>query len=263
MVHGTPAEEVARVAVVTGAASGVGLATVEALRGEDARVIGVDRSERPPALAGLEAIDWVRGDVTQQQTWEQVVELARARDPHGAACLAACAADLVVAPFLDTPMDDWTRLFDVNVGGVLRAMKALMPDMLARGDGSIAVVCSVNSFFTEEGLAAYSTTKAALLHVVRSAALEYAQRGLRINAVCPGAIETPLFARALESLDSPTAAREAVEQRTPTGKILRPDEVAAVVRFLLSDAASGMSGAAVTVDGGLTTTYDFAVSPPE
>lgn len=249
-----------QVAVVTGAASGVGLATVRALQEDGHRVVGTDLAEAPADLAG---VDWVRGDITDRQTWDRVVELVREHDPRGATCLAACAADLVVAPFLDTPMEDWARLFDVNVGGVIRALQALMPDMLERGSGSVAVVCSVNSFFVEDGLSAYSTTKAALLHVVRSAALEYAQRGVRINAVCPGAIDTPLFARALESLESPTAAREAVERRTPTGEILRPEEIAAVVRFLLTDAASGMSGAAVTVDGGLTTTYDFAVSPPE
>lgn len=250
------------VAIVSGAASGVGLATVQGLAEDRCRVIGVDLAVPPAVLDGVTGLEWVRGDVTDQGTWDSVAELSEQLDPRGAACLATCAADLVIAPFLETGLDDWARLFDVNVAGVIRGMRTVMPAMLQRGSGSIAVVCSVNSFFAEDGLAAYSTSKAALLHVVRSAALEYAQRGLRINAVCPGAIDTPLFRRALDALESPASAREAVERRTPTGKILRPEEVATVVRFLVSEGASGLSGAAVTVDGGLTTTSDFAVSTP-
>ena len=182
--------------------------------------------------------------------------------PAGACCFASCAADAVVAPFLETPMSEWDRLMDVNVLGAVRGMTILMPDMLARGRGAIAVVCSVNSLIAEDQLSAYSTSKAALLQVVRSAALEYAQHGLQINAVCPGAIDTPLFQRALDQLEDPAAAREAVLKRTPSGRILTPEEVAAVVRFLVSDAASGISGAGVTVDGGLTSTYDFEVTRP-
>jgi NAD(P)-dependent dehydrogenase (short-subunit alcohol dehydrogenase family) len=165
----------------------------------------------------------------------------------------------VVEPLLDTPIKDWRRLFDVNVLGVLRGMKTLMPSMLDQGRGAIAVVCSVNSLFAEDQLSAYSTSKAALLHVMRSAALEYAARGMQINAVLPGIIDTPLLRRHFDSLEDGVAARRAGAMRTPLGRILRPEEVAEVLCFLVSDSASGMSGAAVTVDGGLTSAYDFAV----
>jgi NAD(P)-dependent dehydrogenase (short-subunit alcohol dehydrogenase family) len=201
----------------------------------------------------------VQGDVTVQETWDQASAAARAKDPAGASCFCACAADLVSASFLDTSLEDWARINEINVLGVVRGIQTLMPAMLERGGGSIAVVCSVNSFFAEADLSAYSTSKAALLQVVRSAALEYAQHGMRINAVCPGAIDTALFRRALAELDDPAAVRRAVAARTPNGRILDPSEVAAVIRFLLSDEASGLSGAAITVDGGLTSTYDFAV----
>jgi NAD(P)-dependent dehydrogenase (short-subunit alcohol dehydrogenase family) len=248
------------VAVVTGAAAGVGLATTAGLIDDGFAVVGVDLAGPPPALDGGDGATWVRGDVSDAALWDQVVDAARGLDPLGATCFASCAADVVVKPFLETPIADWTRLLEINVLGVVRGMNALMPAMLARGHGAIAVVCSVNSLFAEDALSAYSTSKAALLQVVRSAALEYGQHGLRINAVCPGAVDTTLFSRALESLDDPAGAREAVLRRTPTGEILRPEQVASVLRFLVGEAASGMSGAAVTVDGGLTSTYDFAVS---
>jgi NAD(P)-dependent dehydrogenase (short-subunit alcohol dehydrogenase family) len=130
--------------------------------------------------------------------------------------------------------------------------------MVARRAGAIAVVCSVDSLYTEEGMSAYSASKAALLQIVRSAALEHAGAGLRINAVCPGAIDTPLLRRALESSDDPELTLREHVKRIPVGQILRPDEVASVLRFLVSDGASGLSGAAVTVDGGLTSTYEFS-----
>jgi NAD(P)-dependent dehydrogenase (short-subunit alcohol dehydrogenase family) len=136
-------------------------------------------------------------------------------------------------------------------------MQALLPRMLERRDGAIAVVCSVNSFVVEDELSAYSTSKAALLHAVRSAAVEYAARGVRINAVCPGIIDTPLLQRHFDSLEDPAAARRAAERRSPIGRILRPEEVADAICFLVGPTATAMSGAALTVDGGLTVTYDF------
>jgi NAD(P)-dependent dehydrogenase (short-subunit alcohol dehydrogenase family) len=247
------------VAIIAGAASGVGFATVEALADAYA-LVGVDLIARPEGLPQIDRLEWVQGDIAAQDTWDSALDAARRWDPSGPTCLISCAADLVIAPFLETTPDDWRRLFDVNVLGVIRGMRTVMPGMLERGAGSIAVVCSVNSIFVEEGTSAYSTSKAALLHAVRSAALEYARSGLRINAVCPGAIDTPLLQRHFDSLDDPAAARRTVERRTPTGKILRPEEIAAVLRFLVSGGASGLSGAAVVVDAGLTTAYDFDVT---
>jgi NAD(P)-dependent dehydrogenase (short-subunit alcohol dehydrogenase family) len=243
-----------RVAVVTGAASGVGLATAEALRDDGLIVVGIDLAEAP---AGLAELNWVTGDISAQGTWDRAAERARFHDPLGARCLVAAAADIVVSPFLQTEPDAYRRLFEVNVLGTLRGMRTLMPAMVERGQGSIAVVCSVDSLYTEEGMSAYAASKAALLQVVRSAALEHSADGLRINAVCPGAIDTALLQRHFDSTPDPAATRAATVRRIPTGQIAAAEEVAAVLRFLVSDAASGMSGSAVTVDGGLTTSYDF------
>jgi NAD(P)-dependent dehydrogenase (short-subunit alcohol dehydrogenase family) len=242
---------------VTGAASGIGRATAGALRQGGTVVIGVDLADAPEELAADAAVDWVRGDVASPETWDQVTAACGERDPEGADCLVTSAATLVVAPFLETSLDDWRRLHEVNVLGVVRGMQALLPAMLERGSGAIAVVCSVNSFVVEDELSAYSTSKAALLHATRSAAVEYAAAGVRINAVCPGIVDTPLLRRHFESLDDPAAARRGAERRSPIGRILAPEEIAEAICFLVGDGASAMSGAALTVDGALTVTYDF------
>ena len=245
------------VAIVSGAASGIGLATVRALSATGRAVVGLDLAPCPPELSDVDQLGWVTGSVVDDEPWRSAMEAARALEPLGADTLVLCAADIVVAPFLQTSLDDWRRLFEVNVVGALQGMNVLMPSMIERRHGRIAVVCSVDSLYTEDGLGAYAASKAALLQVVRSAALEHARDGLQINAVCPGSVETSLFQRALALTDDPPAVRRAVERRTPTGKILAPEEIAAVICFLVSDAASGLSGSAVTVDGGLTSTYDF------
>jgi NAD(P)-dependent dehydrogenase (short-subunit alcohol dehydrogenase family) len=246
-----------RLAVVTGAASGMGLATAQALTQRGTTVIGADLNEAPQQMRSLGGVHWVQGDVAAQDTWDRIHAIATDRDPAGADCLVCCAGTIVVSPFLETTLADWQRLFEINVLGTIRGMRTLMPSMLERGRGAIAVVCSVNSHFVEDQMSAYSTSKAALLHAVRSAALEYAGMGLQINAVCPGIVETPLLARHLGSLSDPAGARDACVRRSPQGRLLRSEEIAQTICFLVSDAASGLSGAALTVDGGLTTAYDF------
>jgi NAD(P)-dependent dehydrogenase (short-subunit alcohol dehydrogenase family) len=247
-----------RVAIIAGAASGVGLATVEGVLADGFFVVAIDRAACPAALDDRDGLRWVTGDVTADATWNEAVQHARSIDAAGARCLISCAGDAVFTPFLQTPLDDYRRLFEINALGTLRGMLAVIPDMVARRAGAIAVVCSVDSLYTEEGMSAYSASKAALLQIVRSAALEHAGAGLRINAVCPGAIDTPLLRRALESSDDPDLTLREHVKRIPVGQILRPDEVASVLRFLVSDGASGLSGAALTVDGGLTSTYEFS-----
>jgi NAD(P)-dependent dehydrogenase (short-subunit alcohol dehydrogenase family) len=240
--------------VVTGAASGIGLATVNALRRDAAAsVIGVDIAARPEALRDDAGVAWVSGDVSDQDTWAQVLDTAG--DAPDA--LVTCAGVIAVAPFLDTADHDWRRLFEVNVMGVVRGMRALLPAMIRRGEGAVAAVCSVDSLIVEQSMSAYATSKAALLHAIRSAAVEHAADGIRINAVCPGIVDTPLLQEHFDSLEDPASARRACEKRSPIGRLLRPEEVAEVLCFLVSKRASAMAGAAVTVDGGLIATYDF------
>jgi NAD(P)-dependent dehydrogenase (short-subunit alcohol dehydrogenase family) len=247
-------------ALVSGAASGVGLATTRQLRAGGTRVVGVDRSPRPPELDGDDGLEWVMGDVASEETWDRVNSACREEDPLGPDRLIACAGDIVQATFLDTSIEEWRRILDINLFGVLFAMRTVMPGMLERGSGAIAVVASVNSLYVEAQMSAYSTAKAALLHAVRSAALEYAGFGIRINAVLPGYLNTPLFHRAIADDPEPARIRLAAENRTPIGRLVEPEEVASVLCFLVGEGASAVSGAAIVVDGGVTTAYDFDLS---
>jgi NAD(P)-dependent dehydrogenase (short-subunit alcohol dehydrogenase family) len=239
--------------VVTGAASGIGLATALALRARGTELIGVDLDERPDQLP--EEVSWIAGDVSRAGTWEAIG--AASGERGGADAFVACAGTIVVAPFLETAPEEWMRLYEINVIGAVRGMQTLMPAMVERRTGAVAVVCSVNSIVAEDRMSAYSTSKAALLHAVRSAAIEHAGDGVRVNAVCPGIVDTPLLRRHLESLDDPAGAIAAMERRSPIGRMLRPEEVAAALCFLVDGSASGLSGSTLTVDGGLIATYDF------
>jgi NAD(P)-dependent dehydrogenase (short-subunit alcohol dehydrogenase family) len=243
-----------RVAVVTGAASGIGLATTELLHERGYSLVGVDLM---PAPRTLPHAAWVTGDVAAGGTWTDVAHAVDRLDPDGAEAFVACAGTLVAAPMLEISLDDWRRIFEVNVLGTVRGLQTLVPAMRARGRGSVAVVCSVNSLVVEDTLSVYCASKAALLQVVRSAALEYAADGLRINAVLPGVVDTPLFRSFVDVLDDPSAAVRALEQRTPTGKLIAAREIAEILCFLVSDAGSALSGSAVLADGGITASYNF------
>jgi len=237
--------------VITGAASGIGLATVEAMADAGGAVVGVDLAEAPAALSGVEDLAWVRGDVTAQETWDEAMELSRRRDQRGPSSLISCAADVVVSPFLETSLDDWRRLLEINVLGPIRGMNAVMPSMIERSRGSIAVVCSVDSLIVEEELSAYATSKAALLHVVRSAALEHARNGLRINAVAPGVVDTPLLRRHLESLEDPDSVPDHRRGEWPLG--LERDRRRGAdhhvrLRLILRLARCGPTGRTATLD---------------
>jgi NAD(P)-dependent dehydrogenase (short-subunit alcohol dehydrogenase family) len=250
-------------AVVTGSASGIGRATVSALRARGTTVVGVDLNPAPGEAGEDPGVDWIEGDVADQETWDRVASACEVRDRAGADALITCAAKIVVSPFIETAPADWERLFRINVVGVIRGMQKLMPAMSARGGGAVAVVCSVNSLIVEQEMSAYSTSKAALLHAVRSAAIEHAAEGVRINAVCPGIIDTPLLQSHFSSLDDPEGARRDAERRSPIGRLLQPEEVAETLCFLVDRAASGLAGSALTVDGGLIATYDFDPGPPQ
>ncbi len=247
-----------RLAIVTGAASGMGLATARLLLQRGTAVVGLDLADAPAELRELGVAAWVTGDVGEQATWDRAAAAAAEIDPAGADCLVCCAAAIVVKSFLETRPEDFQQLFATNVLGVVRGMQTVLPAMIERRAGAVAVVCSVDSLYVEQDMAAYSTSKAALLQIVRSAALEHAGHGLQINAVLPGAVDTPLLQSHFDASPDPAAFRALVERRSPQGRVLRAEEVAETLCFLVSPRASGLSGAAVTVDGGLTSTYDYA-----
>jgi len=241
-----------KVAVVTGAASGIGAATVARLVEDGYNIAGVDLVERGASDRAV----YVKGNVAEEATWDDVDRVLAERNWEPSV-LVVTAAYLAVGNILDLDEADWDRTFAVNLKGLIRPVRRLLPGMIARGRGSIVTVGSIDSYMAEQGLVSYCASKGAILQLTRALALDHARQGIRANCVCPGVTDTPFFRRHLDSAADPAKFLRVREERNPLGRLLDPDEVARTIAFLASDAASGITGAQIVVDAGLTTGFDF------
>ena len=129
--------------------------------------------------------------------------------------------------------------------------------MIQAGGGSIVTVGSVSGLYAEQGLVAYGAAKAALIHLTKSVAVDFGRQGIRANCVCPGTTDTPLFRRHLETSDNPAAFLASRTARNPLGRILTPSEIASSIEYLAFDEASGITGAVLVVDAGLTSSFEY------
>lgn len=243
-------------AIITGSSKGIGEACARRFRAEGVTVVGVSASPPDEPLASDPGFHAVVGDVGDPRAWEEVVATYRALDipPR---MLVLNAARARIGTVLTLELDDWREQFEGNVFGAVLGAKSCLPDMIAAGGGAIVIVSSVNGWMAEQGLIAYSSTKATLIEIARSLAVDHARQGIRSNVVAPGTTDTPAFRRAMGTAADPDAWVAQRAERNPLGRILAADEVASVVWFLCSEESSGMTGAVVPVDAGLSVSFDF------
>jgi len=242
-----------QVALVTGAARGIGRAVAARLVGEGARVFAVDRDAdlvRQTAAelsTGSGMIEAIAGDVSRREDVRRMVQTCV--DQAGRLeILVANAGIADVQPLLEIDDRSWQRILDVNLTGTFLCTQEAARVMVTQGGGAIVVTASTNAFWVESNLAHYNASKGGVIAFVRSAALDLAPHGIRVNAVEPGVVRTRLAAFVTED---PAAAADYLK-RIPLNRFAEPDDVASAILFLASKEASYITGQALVLDGGLT-----------
>jgi NAD(P)-dependent dehydrogenase (short-subunit alcohol dehydrogenase family) len=236
-----------KVAIVTGAASGIGKATVELFRGEGATVVGADVGEGADVQADAGSEEAVRGLVDQV-----------ARD-HGALDIFFANAGISggFATIAEQTEQDWAEMLRVNLIGPFLAIKYAAPVIRERGGGSIICTASVAGLRSGAGGAAYSASKAGVISLVQSAAQQLSGSGIRVNAICPGLIETGMT-RPIYELARAAGKEERLGELNPLQRGGEPEEIARAALFLASEDSSYVNGTALVVDGGLSSSHPTA-----
>lgn len=248
--------EIAKVALVTGAGSGIGAAAARifALRGErvvvsDINAAGGEATVAQIKDAGGEAV-FVQADVAVAAEVQALVAAVVEHFGRLDHAFNNAGIESSQAPLAEIAEADWDRLIGINLRGVWLCMRAEIPVMIEHGGGAIVNTASVAGLVGFAGSAAYVASKHGVVGLTRTAALDYAQSGVRVNAVCPGIIDTPMIVRAVEGNPELAAGLKAAE---PIGRLGTPEEVGEAAFWLCSDAASFVTGQAIAVDGGFTT----------
>ncbi|MCW2802332.1 MAG: hypothetical protein QOF52_2896 [Propionibacteriaceae bacterium] len=244
-----------RVAVITGGCSGIGLATARRLAGEGAKIIigDVDDARGPEVAAAVDGT-YVHTDVTDKDQVDALFATAQQR--YGSVDIAFNNAGISPPEddsILDTDLEAWRRVQDVNLTSVYLCCKAALPYMLEQGRGSII---NTASFVAVMGAAtsqiSYSASKGGVLSMSRELGVQFARQGVRVNALCPGPVNTPLLQELFAS-DPERAARRLVH--VPMGRFAEPEEMANAVLFLASDESSFITASTFLVDGGISGAY--------
>lgn len=252
------AELEGKVAIVTGAGHGMGQRIAALFAEEGARVAAVDidleaaeATAAAIAEAGGTAIA-IHTDVRVEGQVRDAVERAAA-ELGGVDVLSNTAGVVRYGEVPDFPEEDWDFVLDINLKGPYLMARHAIPEMRARGAGSIINTASVQAFTTQRAVSAYSASKGGVVAMTKTMALDHAKDGIRVNAIAPGSVRTPMLEAAAQTFspEDPDAALDAWGATHPIGRLIEPDEVAQVVLFLAGPRSSAMTGATVMVDGGL------------
>ncbi|MBU6372419.1 MAG: SDR family oxidoreductase [Alphaproteobacteria bacterium] len=239
-----------KVAVITGGASGIGAATARRLHAEGAAVLLADLNDDAGRALAAELGDgraiYRRADVA---VWDDVEGMV------AAAVAAFGRIDILVnnagigsfATVADISLEEWRKVLAIDLDGVFYGCRAAIPHMRKTGGGAIVNIASASGLAGDFSFAAYNTAKGGVVNLTRAAAIDHAREGIRINAVCPGPVATPIIA----AVDDMPGVRAMWDERVPMGRFAQPEEIASVVAFLASSDASYVTGAIVSVDGGL------------
>lgn len=246
-----------RIAVVTGAASGIGAQAAVRLADEGAKLFlmdvnraGLEETRARIAAAGGEA-ESCACDVSDESAVDAAVQRALAR--FGRIDVLVNVAGVQVTKLLvDTTKAEYDKMMDINLGGTFLLMRKILPLMKAQGSGAIVNCASELAFVGYHELAVYTATKGAMVSLTRSAALEAIPYGVRVNCVCPGATDTPIFWEGETDPEKKRAMLAQVKVEKPIGRLITTDEVANGIIFLASDEASGVVGTCLVIDGGFT-----------
>jgi NAD(P)-dependent dehydrogenase (short-subunit alcohol dehydrogenase family) len=237
-------------ALVTGGASGIGLTTARLLTAEGATVAILDRE--PFADTQHDQLHFVQADVTDDAAVRSAVEAAIAQ-LGGLDVLVNNAGIGAKGGVEDNSDDEWHRVLDVNVVGMVRVTRAALPALRASSRAAIVNTCSIAATAGLPERALYSASKGAVAALTRAMAADLLPDAIRVNAVNPGTADTPWVDRLLRMTADPQAERAALEARQPHGRLVSPNEVAGAIAYLASPAAGSITGVALAVDGGMET----------
>jgi NAD(P)-dependent dehydrogenase (short-subunit alcohol dehydrogenase family) len=240
------------VAIVTGAAGGIGSAVVKQLRRAGAAVVAEDLDPAVEELATEEdGVAALQGDSAQAEIAREAVQLALTRFGR-LDVVVNNAGRFLLKPIVDTTDDEWDGLMTTNVRSVFVHCREALPQLIASDRGAIVNVSSISGVIGLPAQGAYCATKGAIAQITRQLAIEHASDGVRVNAVAPGAVDTAFVDEALKGASDPAAARADIAASHPLGRMASAEEIARVMVFLASPQSSFMTGAVVMADGGFT-----------
>jgi meso-butanediol dehydrogenase/(S,S)-butanediol dehydrogenase/diacetyl reductase len=242
-----------KVAVVTGGGSGIGAATSRLFAAEGARVIIADIDENGGNAVARELGDravFHRTDVSDPPQVEAMVKFVVDRFGRLDA-LHNNAFYTTTGVVGETSIEGWQKTINVTLSGVFYGMHFALPQMVKQGGGTIVNTASISGLGGDYGMSAYNAAKGGVVNLTRTAAIEYARKNVRVNAVCPGMIATPPVLGMIKGARSPEKAQKHALDAHPMGRLGQPEEIAKVVLFLSSDDSSLMTGSIVVADGGV------------